>query len=300
MPDRSQDFVPEVMEAIARTACRQVGLPADDLQFLRLGQNILYHLPGPAIVVRIARDSSYRADALKEIAVAEWLADEEVPAARVFDIGREQPIETGGHPVTFWHYLPGRTATGDEASVTAALLGRLHRLPAPKGIEIPVLHPLARVEHRIHCAPIPERDKEFLVEETKRLESQLDDLTYVLPAGVNHGDAHIKNVIVSPSGTGGLIDFEAVNLAHHEWDLAKTATEAAMGMLPAPAYARFAAEYGYDLMRWDGFATVCSVMQLRMVTWLAQNVGHTDAIADEYSKRMRTLRHGFTENWSGF
>lgn len=288
------------MEAVARSACRQVGLPTDNIQFLRLGQNILYHLPGPAVVVRIARDSSYWADAVKETAVAQWLADKDIPAARVFDIGRTQPIDTAGYPVTFWHYLPGRTARGDEASVAGTLLRRLHRLPPPQGIDIPVLRPLERVQHRIHLAPIPERDKQFLTEETKRLESLLADLTYVLPVGVNHGDAHIKNVIVSPAGAISLIDFEAVNLAHHEWDLAKTATEAAMGMLPENAYTRFAAAYGYDLMHWAGFSAICSVMQLRMVTWLAQNVAHTDATADEYRKRIRTLRHGLTENWRGF
>lgn len=298
--DRSQVFVPETMEAVARAACRQAGLPEDNLQFLRLGQNILYYLPGPGSVVRVARDMSYCADAVKEVAVAGWLAGQGVPASRVFDIGGEQPIVVEGHPVTFWHFVPGRTATGQEASITGELLRRLHQLPFPKGIDIPQFNPLDRVKHRIEHAPIPEQDKKFLTEIQTQLESALDGLPYVLPLGVNHGDAHIKNVIVSADGTGTLIDFEAVNVAHHEWDLAKTATEAAMGMLPKKAYAQFTAAYGYDLASWEGFPTVCSVMQLRMVTWLAQNVGYSDTIASEYRKRMLTLRHGLTESWSGF
>lgn len=69
---------------------------------------------------------------------------------------------------------------------------------------------------------------------------------------------------------------------------------------PSGIYARFADAYGYDMMAWEGFPTISSVVQLRMVTWLAQNVGHSSAAADEYRKRMRTLRDGFTENWSGF
>lgn len=288
------------MEAVARAACHQAGLPEKNLRFLRLGQNILYHLPGPNLVVRIARDSSYRADAIKELAVAAWLADAQLPAARVFDIGREQPIHTDGHPVTFWHYVPGRTATPDEVSITGDLLRRLHQLPPPEDIHLPEFHPLDRVEHRIHTASIPEQDKELLTEAKTQLESTLADLTYRLPRGVNHGDAHIKNTIVSPDGNGTLIDFEAVNVAHHEWDLAKTATEAAMGMLPAGAYAQFAAAYGHDITDWDGFSTLRSVMQLRMITWLAQNIGHTDEVASEYRKRIRTLRNGLTENWNGF
>lgn len=202
--------------------------------------------------------------------------------------------------MTFWHYLPGRTATGDEAAAAGGLLRGLHQLSYPVGIDIPEFRPLDRVERRLRRAPIPEQDKELLLRVKTRLDSEVGDLTYVLPVGVNHGDAHIKNVIIAPDGTGTLIDFEAVNVAHHEWDLAKTATEAAMGMLPQNAYTQFTAAYGYDLVRWDGFPTVCSVMQLRMITWLAQNFGHTEATAAEYRKRMLTLREGFTENWSGF
>jgi len=288
------------MAAVAKAACQQVGLPKDDIRFLRLGQNILYHLPGPDLVVRIARDSSYCTDVLKELAVATWLADEQIPAARVCDIGREQPLCVEGHPVTFWHYVPGRTATRTEAPVTGDLLRRLHQLPTPKGLPIPQFRPLARVEHRIHSASVPEDDKMFLTETKTRLEATLDDLRYTLPYGINHGDAHIKNTIVSPDGTSTLIDFEAVNMAHHEWDLAKIATEAAMGMLPEKAYVDFATAYGHDITEWDGFTTARSVMQLRMITWLAQNLGYTDAVADEYRKRVLTLRNGLTESWSGF
>ncbi len=288
------------MEVVAQDACRQVGLPGERLRFLRLGQNILFHVPDVSVVVRIARDASYRADARKEVEVASWLADESLPAARIFDIGYEQPIWAAGHPVTFWHYLPGRTTNGDEVAITGDLLRRLHRVPVPETMELPPFRALDRVDNRLCMAPIPVQDKEFLKSFKSRLEPEIDSLTYILPFGVNHGDAHIKNVIVTPDGSATLIDFEAFNLAHHEWDLAKTATEAAMGMLPADAYEHFAAAYGYDITTWDGFPVIRSAMQLRMTTWLAQNIGHTAKIANEYRKRISTLRYGLTESWSGF
>ena len=288
------------MEVVARDACRQVGLPEEHLRFLRLGQNILFHVPHASVVVRIARDASYRADAVKEVAVATWLAGEGLPAARIFDVGREQPMCIAGHPVTFWCYLPGRTATGDEVAVTGGLLRRLHNLPVPEALQLPPFRPLDRVDRRLRAAPIPVQDKEFLASEKSRLESALENVTYVLPFGVNHGDAHIKNVIVAPDRSATLIDFEAANVAHHEWDLAKTATEAEMGMLPENAYDRFSAAYGYDITDWDGFPTIRSAMQLRMITWLAQNVGHTETITSEYRKRISTLRYGLTERWRGY
>ncbi|MFI6313682.1 phosphotransferase enzyme family protein [Nocardia fusca] len=300
MPDRSKAFVPENLGAVARAACRQVGLPDGDVQFLRLGQNILYHVPEVRAVVRIARDSSYSADAAKEVAVATWLAEEDVPTVQLFDVDCAQPICCHGYPVTFWRYLPGREPSGAEVSILGEILRNFHRLTVPEGIPIPKLNPLDRVTDRIERAPIPEPDKEFLAQTKEDLSVKLRELNYELPVGVNHGDVHIKNVIISPEGMGTLIDFEAVNIAHHEWDLAKTATEAAMGMLPADAYSRFSDSYGYDLTSWEGFPTICSTTQLRMVTWLAQNVGHNEKVANEYRKRMQTLRHGFTEAWSGF
>ncbi len=202
--------------------------------------------------------------------------------------------------MTFWHYIPGRTATRDEVAVTGDLLRRLHRLPYPENLTIPPGRPLDRVEERIRQSQISDSDKEFLTDLRRQLESALDDLSFDLPVGVNHGDAHIKNVIMSPNGASTLIDFEAMNVANHEWDLAKSATETAMGMLPESSYAQFVTAYGYDIRRWTGFPTVRSVMQLRMTAWLAQNVDHTPAIANEYHKRISTLRYGFTENWNGF
>ncbi|MGW5384158.1 phosphotransferase enzyme family protein [Nocardia sp. NPDC003963] len=300
MSDRLKAFIPENLEAVARAACQQAGLSDVDVQFLRLGQNLLYHVPDAGVVIRIGRDSSYLADAAKEVAVATWLAEENVPAAQLFDIGCAQPICCDGYPVTFWRYIPGRELIGAEASILGDLLRNFHRLAVPKGIDIPQLDPLARVSDRIDKAPIPDQDKVFLAQIKEHLAAKLNELNYKLSVGVNHGDVHIKNVIISPEGTGTLLDFEAVNIAHHEWDLAKTATEAAMGMLPADAYARFADSYGYDLTSWDGFPDICSTTQLRMVAWLAQNVGHNERVANEYRKRIQTLRYGLTEFWSGF
>ncbi|MBF6397850.1 aminoglycoside phosphotransferase family protein [Nocardia cyriacigeorgica] len=293
-------FTPSMIRTVVRAACLEIGLPSEDLTFMRLGQNLLYHLPASGVVVRVARGPSYESEACKEVAVAKWLGDHGFPAAKIFDIGRPQPIDVSGFPITFWHYISGRPATADEAGVVGDLLRRLHRLPAPADIDLPEFRPFDRIQDRLSTAPISDSDKSFLAEREGALRAEVASLDYNLPCGVNHGDAHIMNVMISSEGEAELIDFEAFNFAPHDWDLAKTATEADMGMLPGRSYTEFARAYGYDVTRWRGFDVLRSVMQLRMTTWLAQNVDHSEGVAREYEKRIRTLRFGFTESWSGF
>lgn len=113
-----------------------------------------------------------------------------------------------------------------------------------------------------------------------------------------HGDAHIQNVMIADGEPPVLIDLEAFAWGIPGWDLAKTAAEASMGMYSDRDYAAFTAAYGYDLTTWSGFPVVQAVMQVKMVTWMGQNVDHSPHVRTEYDKRIRTLRTGvLTEPW---
>ena len=58
----------------AEVACEATGLNATGARLIRLGENALFHLPGPNVVVRVARSMAYWEDAGREVAVARWLA----------------------------------------------------------------------------------------------------------------------------------------------------------------------------------------------------------------------------------
>lgn len=301
MSNEHLGFAPEAIAPVAAVASRTVGLPSCDLKLLRLGQNLMFWLPGPGVVVRVARDSSYLSTSVKEVEVARWLGENSFEAARTVELAQSQPITIDGHPITFWQYVEGSTAGQSDLARIGDLLRRFHLLPPPGGVQLPVWLPLDRVDERIEQAEIPDTDKEFLVGKASELRAQLPRLSYELGVGVNHGDVHIKNVIVTPAGVAVLLDFEAVCLGHREWDLAKIATEAEMGMIAPERYSEFAKAYGHDVRGWEGFPTVRAVMQLRMTTWLGQNVAHSAAVRDEFNKRLNTLRTGrLQDSWRGF
>ena len=89
-----------------------------------------------------------------------------------------------------------------------------------------------------------------------------------------------------------LIDFERFAWGQPEWDLSMTATEfATAGWWTPEEYSEFAEAYGYDVMEWrDGFDVLQSVHEIKMTTWLMQNVNVSKEVADEYRVRMKTIR----------
>ncbi len=266
---------------------------------LRLGENILYELSTVRVVVRIARNAQHLDDARKEIAVAGWLASQGFPAAQVFDVGCEQPIQIDDYPVTFWRFLSGRSANVNEAGMLGGLLRRLHHLGRP-AIDLPPVRPFGHVCARLESAPIPDADNELLLRCVADLENRLASVRFQLPEVAVHGDAHVKNLMIAED-SAVLIDFEAFAWGPAEWDLAKTATEASMGMIGVQDYRAFVDAYCHDVTTWSGWPVLRGIQQVRMVTWLAQNIDHSPRIRAEYCKRIATIRTGvFVEPWSGF
>ena len=98
-----------------------------------------------------------------------------------------------------------------------------------------------------------------------------------------------------------LIDFERFAFGQPEWDLAMTATEyASAGWWSDSEYRNFTAAYGYDVMAWDGFPILQAVHEVKMTTWLMQNVAESEAVAEEYQVRMKSIRMGRPSLWRAF
>jgi aminoglycoside phosphotransferase (APT) family kinase protein len=280
-----------------RAACREVGLSADDAELIRLGENALYHLVTAGVVVRVARTMDYWEDAVREVAVSRWLHDVGLPAARVAE-GMDQPLEINRHPVTFWHYIPGEAAPYSRIGDLGALLRRLHELTPPAGLMLPQQNILDRVGLRVEKALIGENDRRFLLGRLEELRGDMEELTYELQPCALHGDAHIKNLMVC-GDKALLIDFERFAYGQPEWDLGMTATEyRTAGWWTPEEYETFTSAYGYDVTNWSGFGTVQAVHQLKMTTWIMQNVQESQQIADEFESRMRTIRDGLQSTWS--
>ena len=77
----------------------------------------------------------YWDDAVKEVDVAHWLADNHFPAAEVYNV--VQPLDVAGRPVTFWRFISGRPGDQRDIATLGAVLRRLHATPPPTRFTLP-------------------------------------------------------------------------------------------------------------------------------------------------------------------
>jgi Ser/Thr protein kinase RdoA (MazF antagonist) len=295
----TDSFSATAAEGVLVAACAQAELDDDGARLLRLGENALFHLPTEAVVVRIARTMDYWRDAAKEVSVSRWLAGAQFPAAQVHLAA--QPIAVSGHPVTFWRFIDGRDGSPADIAGLGALLRRLHTMPRPTEFDLPGEDILGRVRRRIEAAPVPATDKDFLTRRFHELSAAVSGLRYPLSAAPTHGDAHVQNLMVR-DGRPILIDFERFAWGHPEWDISMTATEyLTAGWWTDAQYDSFVQAYGYDVTSWsEGFPVLRAVHEIKMTTWLMQNVNESPEIAREYEARMQTIRGQGEPPWRPF
>lgn len=300
MADRSQTARLSTVTAVTamQIACEQAGLDPADAELMRLGENALYVLPVDGVVVRVARSVELVERVAREVRTAAWLAELDFPAVRLA-AGLPQVIEADGRLVTFWELVPdtGQAATPADLG---AILRDLHQLPTPP-FDLPVFDPLIGVPRRLaNAADVDPGDLAFLAELCDRLADEYRRLSFALPPGFIHGDAHRANLIVATDRVV-IGDFEWVAIGPREWDLTPTVLAAQRFRLPASEYGDFVAAYGFDVTGWDGFPTMRAIRELTMTTWLMQNVAESSDIAAEFRMRVDSLREGdHARTWHAF
>lgn len=271
-------------------ACREQGLDGAGAALLRHGENAMYRLRELPVIVRVARHTD---TPRKEVAVARWLAEHDFPAVRLRDDLRQLQV-IGDRVVTWWELIDEDPQPPRFAEL-ALLLRRLHDLPAPAAFALPPFTPMPRVLGRLDRATglVWKDDVAFLRALHGRLLERFDRLTFELPPGPIHGDAHVRNLMRGRDGTVRLIDFEAFSWGPREWDACILgAAYAAFGWMDRDQYDRCVAAYGWDPLGWDGFPVFRAVRELNMTTWLMQRLGESAEIDEEIAKRIADLRRG--------
>jgi thiamine kinase-like enzyme len=274
-----------------RQACAIAGIDGDGARLLRLGSNAVYRLKDP-IVARVSRPGADIDHARRTVAVARWLESVGYPAVRAIQV--DQPIITDGYIVTFWQAV---SEDGDQYASTpqiAGILARLHQLVAPKDLHLPPLAPFANAAQRIDTNTwLSPGDRSFLTATLATLQDAYENLEFVLPQGVIHGDAGVGNVLRDTHGTPVLIDLDGFAIGPREWDLALTAIYYdSFGWHSREEYEEFARTYGFDVMQWPGYPVMRSVREFLMVTWVIQKAAENDQAAVEARKRISALRTG--------
>ncbi|MCA2229951.1 aminoglycoside phosphotransferase family protein [Nonomuraea aurantiaca] len=292
-------FTSHEAHATLRDACRVAGLASDDARLIRLGENALFVLAVERVVVRIARSVDVLDDARKEVAVSAWLHEAGLPAARTTH--HAQPLIVRDRPVTFWHFIEndgGSAALVDLAEV----LRVLHQLSVPADLALPEIDILGRVAERISSTEVlSDEERRFLLRKERELRTAYEALNFPLAACAVHGDAHSDNLIKATDGTMVLIDLERFAFGPPETDLAVTAIEHSLGWGTCAEYDQFAERYGFDVLTWEGYPVLRDINELKMTTWLMQNVSEDEAIADEFRNRLFCLQNpDVPRQWRAF
>ena len=298
MPDAAAAFSSSAVLPTLQEACAQTGLNGDGAELLRLGENAIYQLAAAPVVVRIARSADRLSRVEKELCVARWLATAGVPAVRVYE-EIEQPLLVNGHPVTFWYTVTGGNPVPTHVDL-ARLLAAFHAA-ADCPCDLPSFDPLRNSQSRLADAVgVAPDDRDFLRARCTELNDEFQHLTFALPRGPIHGDAHTRNLLTD-HGQVVLLDFEASAVGPREWDLLPTAIGVERYGRPEKQYREFADAYGFDVRAWAGYPVLREIRELTMTTWIMQNIGESPAVAAEFALRVASLRErDFGRAWNFF
>lgn len=268
-------------------ACAQAGLDPSAAEPIRLGENAIFRLRG-GVVVRIARPGQLAA-ARREVQIARWLAEHNVPAVRALPT-LSQPVQTDDRAVTFWEELPAHRH-GTPAEVAGAIR-RLHDLPIPADVPLGVLDPFVRLADRIDAATtLRHQDRGWLRQRLEVLKVRYADLPGGLPSCVVHGDAWVGNVVTTTDGQIVLLDLERCSVGPPEWDLVSTAIKhTSFAWITATDYRDFCRRYGHDVTTWAGFDLLRDIRELRMTCYLTQHAAEHPEAQAEAQLRVDCLR----------
>lgn len=113
----------------AREVLAAAGHPgaAADAPLIAFGENAVLALGDEGPVVKIGRSPELLGRARRELGIAHWLAEQNLPSVRPAE---PEARLVDGHPVTYWYRLPAAVRPARAADL-AELLRMVHALPDP-------------------------------------------------------------------------------------------------------------------------------------------------------------------------
>lgn len=273
--------------ARALIALRRLGLPAEELQLLRMGENVIFKVRNLPYVVRVHRPGKAEEEVRREIDVAAELAGHMVPVVWPASDVPDPLIVVEDSVVTLWQWVESVDATRDFES-----FGRLMRRLHDEGRQIPVAlpdwNPWPKVRRRLatYGYLLSTEDLRLLQERVELVEGQLAN--YDLARTFIHGDAHYGNTLMTPGGLV-ILDFEEVANGPLEWDFAPTVVASRHFGLPQQDVQSFFAGYGPREVDQQLLETLERTRELTMTTWLLQLAVPGSAAREELLGRLATL-----------
>lgn len=287
----------DVLNILGR-ACAAAGLDSSNASVIRLGENAIISV-AQGLIARIARTGQV-ASARKEVEVARWLREAQIPAVELAG-PVDQPVVVDGHAVTFWRELPPHKH-GTPVEVAKALR-RLHDADPPRTFELSEIQPFVRLAERIDRATtLTSSDQDWMRDLLGELKDRWDRRPDGLPWCVVHGDAWVGNVVSTADDRVVFLDLERAAIGPPEWDLVHTAIKyRSFAWISREEYDDFCTTYGHDVSQWGGFELFRDIREFRM-TCMAVQVAAQDRAAQEQAVwRLECLqgKHG-ERPWSGW
>jgi thiamine kinase-like enzyme len=276
-------------QTVLADICKRVGLDPSGARLIKFTNNAVFSLTTAPVVVRIPGSSPVGDRVEKIVAVARWLADNDMPSVRLID-EITQPVICGGHKVTLWHLVPSAECAPNGRDL-GRILRRFHSLPSPP-FELPAWRPVAGIRQRIESEDLLSLDDHtFLERKCDELEAALEKVTYLLPPGPIHGDSFMGNLI--PAADGPVIcDFDSTAFGPREWDLTPVAVGKLRFSYATDVHTELAEAYATDILSWQGFGTMRQLRELQLVTSVLPVLRSNPALIDQWRHRFRTFREG--------
>ncbi len=282
-------LTPQTLDAVIQVVGRHLDIDVRDATLIKFTNNAVFRLANAPIVLRVAGSEAMRSRVPKIVRVAKWLEERHQPAVRLLD-GIQQPIIANGHLVTAWHAVV-ETGLRPSGHDLAATIRMFEALPAPP-FELPTWNPFIEIRQRIHDADGLTKDElAFLEQLTDSTERDLSSVDFMLPAGVIHGDVFSGNILMSPDGPI-ICDFDSTAIGPREWDLTPVAVGKLRFDYPGDAHDVLAADYGFDILRWDGFPVLRQIRELKLITSVLPILNANPRIRDQWRLRFDSIRGG--------
>jgi len=285
--------VREAVEAAVEVA-RELGLRVRDPVVLRDVTNVLVHLAPAPVVARVPVTFGRlrgRAWLTKELELVARLRDAGLPVAGPAQDVAAGPHERGGFLVTLWEYVENDRAAALDAAGAGLGLRRIH--DALEGADRDGLDHYGRLEELTALVRTLELDARDLDVLERGLAAAAETIAAIeAPLQPVHGDAHLANVLRTPSGPIWS-DFENACLGPRELDIAALTIRAVHGGLEAaplepPAEALIAyGEYDAGLVR-----QLIPVHALFLAAWTCALAERLPAVRPSAQERLGWVREG--------
>jgi aminoglycoside phosphotransferase len=293
---QSSNFLKAAEAALDEAAARS-GVNARGASLMRLFSAAAYYLPAAGAVARVAQWTSPNSVTRLEtsVRVTRWLTEIGFPTVEPLPV--EQPVTSHDCVVTFWRYLP-QVGLHPTVADLGYLLRHLHQLDGSP-MQLPAYRPLTSVRRAIDASrAISEDDRAWLKDYSEQLLAAYTKLTFLLPAGMIHGDAWRGNLLRDGHRVV-LADWDSVSVGPREVDLVPTLQAPRFG-LPEDQRDEFIAAYGRDIRSWDGYQLLRDMRELSTLTAILREAHVNDAVSHELQVRLGSIRLDDDRQWRTF